>query len=269
MRFIAAVSVLFATLSACEPAPAPQSAAAPSPTTETQATPVAQTRFHAANPLHEAGDTVRGKAVLAQERAIGIVAPTYGDRAPSELTVVNDTASEVQTIARVRFYPQPDGGWTDTIWTREAGAYGGLMRATHDDYGLPVVARNGEWLRVHYAFARDGSPLSGWVRLAEGHTVYHDRDEQMYEFSTDLADPQSTDFFAQPGGQRVQVDLRPSHMLEVLRINGDWIQVALLRPDTSPCTGDPQLKVQRGDTVWVRRYNAQGKRQLLSAVAGC
>jgi hypothetical protein len=257
MRATAAVAVLSATLSACEPAPEVSSRIS-RPDSAVTATPFAQTRFRAAAALHEAPDSVRARALREQERAIGIVVPAYGERAPRELTVTNDTANEVQTVARVRFYPRPDGGWEDTIWTRTAGAFGELLRATHDDYGLPVVARQGEWLRVHYAFGPGGAALDGWVRLGGGETVYHDRDQQMFEFSTDLADAENTEFFARPGGQRVQVDLRPSHMLEVLRIEGDWIQVA-----------DPQLEVQRGDTVWVRRLNAQGKRQLHSAIAGC
>lgn len=267
MRVAAITLGMLATLSACEPAresppPAPRD-------TLSSVVPVAQTRFHAAVPLHEMPDSTREKAVLQQEKAIGIVVPVYGDSAPRELTVLNDTAHEVQTVARLRFYPRKDGGWTDTLWTTQSGTRHELMRATHEDYGLPVVARRSGWLRVIYGFGADGSPREGWVRLAEGQTVYHDRDAQMFEFSTDLADAEATEFFAAPGGQRVQVDLRPSHMLEVLRINGDWIQVALLRPDTTPCTGNPQLKVQRGDTVWVRRFDARGKRQLHSAVAGC
>ena len=268
MRNIAAALVLCATLSSCEPAPNPRPSAAPSDSPSAVA-PVVQARLQAAKYLHELSDSARLRAEIDREHAIGVVVPVYGERAPRELAVTNDTVYEVQTIARLRFYPRPDGGWTDTLFAREPNLFHQLVRATHEDYGLPVVARHGEWLRVHYAFAADGSPMAGWVRLAEGQTAYHDVNEQMSEFSTSLADANNTEFFRQPNGQRVQVDLRPTHMLEVLRIDGDWIQVALLRPDTTPCTGDPQLHVRAGDTVWVRRYNAQGRRQLHSAVAGC
>lgn len=266
MRSLAAGLVLWATLSGCEPAPEPRPANPPAP--EPVAVPVAQTRLHPAKYLHELADSARTRAEIAREHALGVVVSVWGDSAPGELTVLNDTAYEVQTVARVRFYLRPDGGWTDTLFAREPGLFHQLVRATHEDYGLPVVARNAEWLQVNYAFAADGSPRRGWVRLAKGQTVYHDVNEQMFEFSTSLASD-SAEFFKQPGGQRVQVDLRPTHMLEVLRIDGDWIQVALLRPDTTPCTGDPQLEVRRGDTVWVRRYDAHGRRQLHSAVAGC
>ena len=268
MSRIAAAWVLCATLSACEPSPEPRPSAAPSES-QTAAMPVAQARLHPAKYLHELADISRARAEVARDHAMGVIVPVYGERAPRDLTVTNDTAYEVQTVARVRFYPQPDGGWTDTLFAREPGLFHQLVRATHEDYGLPVVARNGEWLQVDYAFGADGSPRRGWVRLAEGQTIYHDVDAQLLEFSTSLADAEQTEFFAQPNGQRVQVDLRPTHMLEVIRIAGDWIQVALLRPDTTPCTGDPQLEVRGSDTVWVRRYNAQGRRQLHSAVAGC
>jgi hypothetical protein len=267
MRSLARAVVLIATLSGCEPAPEVPPVALPA--AKPGAVPAAQIRMHPAEPLHELPDSARERAELAQEQAVGTVVPVWGERAPGELQVINDTSHEVQTVARLRFYPRADGGWADTMWTREAGLFHALLRATHDDYGLAVVAKHGEWLRVLFAFGRNGVSRAGWVRLRAGQTVYHDRNAQMFEFSTSLANEQATEFFVRPGGQRVRVDLRPSHMLEVLRIDGDWIQVALLRPDTTPCTGDPRLKVQRGDTVWVRRYDARGRRQLTSAVAGC
>jgi hypothetical protein len=267
MRRVAMACILFATSPGCEPAPEPRPDVAPA--SPPSAVSIPQSRLQPARYLHELPDTARIRAETAQEHALGVVVPVYGERAPRELAIANDTAYEVQTIARLRFFPSPDGGWTDTLFVREPGLFHQMVRATHEDYGLPVVARRGEWLRVHYAFAANGTPRSGWVRLADGQTVYHAVDEQMFKFSTSLADENDTEFFARPGGQRVQVDLRPTHMLEVLRIEGEWIQVALLRPDTTPCTGDPQLEVRRADTVWVRRYNAQGKRQLHSAVAGC
>jgi hypothetical protein len=266
-RSIAAV--LLATLAACEPA----ANTLPRPVDdEPKPQPIphvsAQTRYHIATPLYELTDSA-SRAERHREQAIGVVVPVYGEAAPQELSVVNDTAYEIQTVARVRFYPRPEGGWTDTLWTREAGLYGALLRATHDDYGLPVVARHGNWLKVHYAYAADGSPRSGWVLLVPRESEYHDRDEQMFEFSTSLMNPGETEFFDRPEGNRVAVGLRPSHTLRVLRIEKDWIQIVLMQPDTSACTGDEDLKVARRDTVWVRRYDAQGKRQLTSAVAGC
>ena len=229
---------------------------------------VAQTRYHIAKPLYELTDSA-GRAERYRERAIGVVVPVYEEAAPQELSVVNDTAYEIQTVARVRFYPRPEGGWSDTLWTREADLYGGLIRATHDDYGLPVVARHGSWLRVHYAYAADGSPRSGWVRLVPRKSVYHDRDQQMFEFSTSLTNPAEAEFFDRPHGRRVAVGLRPSHTLRVLRIQNDWIEIVVMQPDTSACTGDEDLDVARRDTLWIRRYDAQGRRQLTSAVAGC
>ena len=127
----------------------------------------------------------------------------------------------------------------------------------------------GRWLRVHYAFAEDGSPRSGWVHLVPGKSVYHDRDRQLLEFSTTLTDPANTAFFSAPNGQPVAMDLRPSYTLAVLRVEQDWIQVVLMRPDTSACTGNENYRVTRRDTVWVRRHAASGKRQLTSAIAGC
>lgn len=262
-------ALLLTTLAACEPAPTPfprrvEDAPRPEPIQQVGA----QARYHIARPLHELTDSV-DRVERRREQAIGVVVPVFGEAAPQELSVVNDTAYEIQTVARVRFYPHPGGGWSDTLWTREVGLYGALIRATHDDYGLPVVAKHGNWLRVDYAYAADGSVRSGWVLLVSDKSVYHDRDQQLFEFSTNLANPAETELFDRPRGSRVAVGLRPSHTLRVLRIEKDWIQIVVMQPDTSACTGDEDLKVARRDTVWVRRYDAQGKRQLTSAVAGC
>lgn len=263
------VAVLLATLAACEPPPPPLArVSVDTPETEPLPHVSGQIRYHIARPLYELTDSA-DRAERYREQAIGVVVPVYGEVAPQELSVVNDTAYEIQTVARLRFYPREDGGWTDTLWTRASGLYGGLIRATHEDYGLPVTEVRGRWLRVHYAFAADGSPRSGWVQLVPGKSAYHDRDRQMYQFSTDLVNPQETVLHESPGSRPIGVDLGGSHTLRVLRIQGDWVQVVIMQPDTSACTGDEDLKVTRRDTVWVRKFNAQGKRQLTSAIAGC
>lgn len=271
MKGTAAVGLLCVMLAACEPPPRRAlPGAGGSAQTQTARAPqaVAQSRFHIARRLHELKDSTE-RVERLREQAKGVVVPTYGQVTPQELNVVNDTSYEIRTIARVRFYPLPDGGWTDTTWTSEPDLYTELVRATHDDYGLPVTEIRGRWLRVYYAFAEDGSPRSGWVHLVPGKSIYHDRDRQLFEFSSSLADSAGTEFFATPDGQPVAVDLRPSYTLSVLRVEKDWIQVVLMRPDTSACTGNENYRVARRDTVWLRRYNASGKRQLTSAIAGC
>ena len=271
MHLTALIGLVCVLLAACEPPPRPQlnGADGSSAQTATRAPQVvAQTRFHIARPLWEMKDSA-ARVERLREQAKGVVVPTYGQVTPQELNVVNDTSYEIRTLARVRFYPLSEGGWTDTTWTSEPGLYAELVRATHDDYGLPVVETRGRWLRVHYAFAEDGSPRSGWVHLVPGKSVYHDRDRQLLEFSTTLTDPANTDFYSTPNGQPMAVDLRPSYTLAVLRVEQDWIQVVLMRPDTSACTGNENYRVTRRDTAWVRRYGASGKRQLTSAIAGC
>ncbi len=271
MRCAAAAALFCAMLAACEPPPRqPLRGEGSRPQAEVARAPqvTAQTRFHMAQPLAEMKDSAERVARL-REQARGVVVPTYGQVTPQELNVVNDTVYEIRTIARVRFYPLPAGGWTDTTWTSEPGLYTELVRATHDDYGLLVTERRGRWLRVYFGFAGDGSPRSGWVNLVPGKSVYHDFDQQLVEFSTSLTDPANTQFFAAPGGQPVAVDLRPSYTLAVLDVTPEWIQVVLMRPDTSACTGNENHRVARRDTVWVRRFSPGGKRQLTSAIAGC
>lgn len=273
MRNVALFALTSLVWAACE-APKPQTfpgyaeKAADSSLVEAAVEKAARPHYFTARPLHELGDsTDRVERTLA--RARGVVVTTYVRPAPRELSVINDTVRDIQTVARVRFYPARDGGWTDTIWTRDADLYGGLVRATHDDYGLPVASVHGAWLRVIYAFRADGTPQYGWVRLVPGKLVYHDADRQMFEFSTSLVNPGATEFFAAPEGPQIHIDLDPSHTLRVVRTYGDWIQVVIMRPDTSACTGDESLNVLSRDTAWVRRYDATGRRQLQSAIAGC
>jgi hypothetical protein len=268
----ALLAVLCVMLPACEQSPrAPAQRALPAGTADTsRAAPVAvaQGRFHIARPLYELTDSL-ARVNRLRERAKGIVVPAFGEGVPQELNVVNDTVYEIQTVARVRFYPREEGGWSDTIWTRAPGLYTDLLRATHDDYGLPVTAVHGRWLRVDYAYAADGTPHAGWVYLAPGRAVYHDRDAQLLEFNTTLVDPDSAEIVLVPGGRPLRIDMSAGYTLRVLRIEDEWIQVLLMRPDTSACTGNETLRVTRRDTVWVRRYDARGMRQLTSAVAGC
>jgi len=268
----AALAVLGVVLTACEPSPrAPAQGALSEGTAETaRAAPaaLAQGRFHIARPLYELTDSLQ-RVNRLRERAKGVVVPAFGEGVPQELNVLNDTVYEIQTVARVRFYPSEAGGWSDTIWTRAPDLYAQLLRATHEDYGLPVTAVHGRWLRVDYAYAADGSPRAGWVYLAPGRAMYHDRDAQLREFSTTLANPDSAELVLTPGGRPLRVDMSAGYTLRVLRIEDEWIQVLLMRPDTSACTGNEGLRVTRRDTVWVRRFDARGMRQLTSAVAGC
>jgi hypothetical protein len=257
---------LLATLPACEP---PRDRPPVPPARDAAAAPAAQSRFYPTHMLDDLTEAAGDSARRQRERAQGIVVSKFTTNAPDELVVLNDTSHEVQTVARVRFYKSADGGWTDTIWTRESGLYGEIMRATHEDYGLPVMSVHGPWLRVHYAYAVDGAPRAGWVKLVPGTTIFHDWDQQLFEFSTSLARPETTALYAAPNGGQLQIDLTERHTLQVLRADPQWIRVVIMRPDTSACTGDEKLKVRQRDTVWVRRFNAQGQRQLQSAFAGC
>lgn len=251
---------------ACQPKPesSPERARA-----QPTAAPVARIRFYPASHLVDLADSIQQKIERVQARGIGTVVPDHIKDPPSELVVSNDTAGEVQTAARVRFYAQPDGGWSDTTWAREPNLHGQLIRATHEDYGLPVLSRHADWLRVAYAFTKLGEPKLGWVKLSPPRTQFHESDKQMLEFSNSLTDPMSTTFYRAPNGQPVKLPLAPSHFIEVLRINGNWIQINVVRPDTSSCTGTIGAKVQHSDTVWIARYNSEGLRQISTAVAGC
>lgn len=266
MRGAAVVSLMCATLSACEPASETRSANNP-PT----AAPVAQSRFYAARPLWNLQDPAVLDSIERQKaRAIGIVYPAFAGELPAEIAVVNDTAHEVQTVARVRFFRSPEGGWTDSLFVRDPALFAvGLERATHEDYGLPVVTRQREWARVIFAFDSTGASRQGWVRIESGRTLFQAEDSALLSFSTHFGANEPEAFFDRPAGNRVAVSTSPSANVQVLEVQSDWIRIALTIPDTAECGGDPTAKVLRRDTVWIRRLAANGRRQIVAAVAGC
>ena len=267
MRHAAVVSLMCATLCACEPAPE----ARPVTQDSAVAMPVAQARFHAARLITDLQDpAIADRIEETKARSVGIVYPAITGNLPGELAVVNDTSHEVQTVARLRWYLAPEGGWSDTLWVRDARLYGAsLERATHDDYGMAAMARRGEWAQVVFAFDSVGTAQRGWVRIVPERVLYADYDSLLLNLSTQFNDPAAVTFFDKPAGQRINMALPASHSVSVIGFQGEWIQVALASPDTSACTGDPEARIQRRDTVWVPRLNTNKRRQIFAATAGC
>src|SRR5687767_5978125 len=111
MRIAAAVVMLWATSSACEPAREEPARAADSLPVK----PVAQTRFYPTRPFAALSESAKAAIELERARAQGMVFSEFEGSVPAELTILNDTAYEVQTSARLRFYSLPDGGMTDTL----------------------------------------------------------------------------------------------------------------------------------------------------------
>jgi hypothetical protein len=168
MRAPAFLWLAYASLTACEPAREEPAGSPPS----AAAVPAAQMRFYPAKPLSELREPALSIVDSSRARAVGIAYTSFEASAPNELTILNDTAHEVQTSARLRFYPIPNGGWSDTLWVRQPKLYSQLERASLDDYGLQVASVHGSWLRVIYAYDSAGAAQLGWVRVAPGHVMY-------------------------------------------------------------------------------------------------
>ena len=267
MRLAAAIVMLCAMSFGCQPAP--ETAEHATDTTSASAAPVAQLRLYPARSTADLPQRAVPRVDSTKAKAAGIVYAEFEGSAPAELTILNDTSHEVQTIARLRFYALPDGGMTDTLWVRRPDLFGDLERATHEHYGLQASSRHGGWARVNYAYDADGVAQEGWVQIVPGKVHYASYDSLMQSVSTDFSDPAAARFYDRPGGTGVRVSLEPSHALKVLEPRAGWIRIILTVPDTTECTGDPNATVTRRDTVWVPRVNASGRRQLVSAVAGC
>lgn len=259
------LTLLCIALSACEPPPEPAARVPNTPAT----TPVAQTRFYPTRYFADLPPAAIDVVELSKARASGIVYTEFEGSTPTELTILNDTAHEVQTIARLRFYNMPDGGFSDTLWVRRAGLFSELERASHEHYGLQAATLQGAWARINFAYDSAGRPQQGWVRVDPPRVNYAGYDSLMMSVSSRFADPAGVRFFNRPAGDLLQISIAPSYSLAVLQVQGEWIRVALAVPDTTECVGDPKARVQRRDTVWVPRINASGRRQIISAVAGC
>ena len=233
------------------------------------ATVSAEPRLHPVQPQFQLRDSAAEAAERAEARALGIVYSMFADTLPAELAVLNDTSGEVRTVARVRFYQMASGGWADTIWANQPGLYGTLTRASHEEYGLQTLGVSGNWAQAIYAYNEAGDPQLGWVRLVPRRVQHVAYDSLLFQYTSDLLNPDAAVFYDKPEGKPVKVSLEPNYSLDVLQVAGEWIRIALAVPDTAECTGDPSATVARRDTVWVPRINKNGYRQLYSAVAGC
>jgi hypothetical protein len=178
-------------------------------------------------------------------------------------------------VAYVGGWPAGDGGRVNVFAASEPGLIGELTRANHDDYGLVAERIERGWARVVYGYTARGESRKGWVRLSTEGVGYVSYDQQILQHGTWFQEPEKVELFERPNGRRVPFSVfpsattEPSYMLEVLAIRGNWIQVRLTVPDTDPCGGDPDQKVERSATLWVRRHDARGRYQIDYAAAGC
>jgi len=221
------------------------------------------------------GSTMGNDAAIREARIEGIGAVYVGGGNPARELVVRQKADDAApvlaylgTVARV-------DGLHSVYAANEPNLIGELERVSHDDYGLVADRVQGGWARAVYGYTRTGQVRRGWVRLMPGHVEYKSYDAQILQHITWFEKPESVELFDRPNGQRVRFPLRPfaadapDYELEVLLIRGSWIEVQITVPDTNPCAGNPEAKVERRARTWVRRHDRRGRYQIAYAPAGC
>ena len=234
--------------------------------TAAPATPV-KAAFHDVETF--SGSSLGGDADVYAARREGI-GQVYG----AALVLRSRPREDAPVVAYLDHELTGDGGSRVAFKASEAGLHEELTRVSHDDYGLIVDSIRRGWAKVIYGYRLTGEVRFGWVQLVPGQVVFVSYDEQL-EHYPHFVDPGRVDLFEKPNGRRVEFPLtskaggEPNYKLSVLSIETHWIQVALEVPDTDPCGGDPEAKVERSTTVWVRRFDGKGRYQIGYSPAGC
>ena len=197
---------------------------------------------------------------------------TFGRGA--ELVVRSRPRQDAPVVAYLDYELSGDGGWTIAFKASEQGLREEITRVSHEDYGLVVTALQGDWARVVYGYHLTGQVRLGWVQLVPGRVVFVSYEDQLRQNEIYFIDPQRVELFEQPDGRRIDFPLSKgddelTYKLTLLSIRRDWIEVALEVPSTEPCGGDPEAKVERSTTAWVRRYDSKGRYQVGYAAGGC
>ena len=211
----------------------------------------------------------------ARQEGIGEVyatMDTFGRGA--ELVVRSHPRQNAPVIAYLDYELSADGGWTIAFKASEPGLREEITRVSHEDYGLVVASVQGDWARAVYGYHLTGEVRVGWVQLVPGHVVFVSYEDQLRQNEVYFTDPQRVELFEQPDGRRIEFPLSKAddeltYKLTLLSIRGDWIEVGLEVPSTEPCGGDPEAKVERSTTAWVRRYDSKGRYQIGHAAGGC
>lgn len=237
-------------------------------------TPV-KTTFHEVETF--SGSSLGGDAHIYASRREGI-GQVYASAEPSasapELIVRSRPRPDAPVVAYIDYAFPGDGSSATAFRASEPGLREEITRVSHDDYGLVVDSIRRGWARVVYGYRLTGDVRFGWVRLVPGRIVFVSYDDQLAHYPY-FVDPGRVELFEKPNGRRVEFPLtpksgkEPSYKLSVRSIETDWIQVVLEVPDTDPCGGNPEAKVERTTTAWVRRHDSKGRYQIGYASAGC
>lgn len=210
-------------------------------------------------------------AATADDR--GVVIPVITSAPvgfPRNLEISSAPDSTANVVAYVDFFANAEGGWTDTLRALTPNLFGQLTRAGHDDYGLPFDSVAGSWAQVIYGYTADGREHKGWIHLKQDSVGLITYDQMMMQYQSWFADPGSVTLYDRPGGTVVPpFPFELGYSMQVVSVSPEWIQVKLVVPDTTECSGDPKATVRGRALLWLKRESNNPQRQIWSAVAGC
>lgn len=239
-------------------------------------TSAAQEPFHKVG--HFSGSSMGSDAHIYETRreGIGVVYGTVSSFGPDrELVVRREPRDTSPIVAYLDYRFMSDGGWEIVFEASEPGLVEEFSHATNEDAGLVVDARKADWVRAVYGYTAKGDVRLGWVKLLPGRVTFVSYDELIRTQVPLLARPDEVQLFAAPNGRRLPFRLVPdggdhaSYKLEVLKIEANWIQVALDVPNTHPCSDYADAKLQRSTTAWVRRHDSRGRYQVWYVTDSC
>lgn len=223
------------------------------------------------------GSSMGDDAAIWEARIQGIGAVYVAGANPAvELVVRQKRSHEAPVVGYLGTVAQANGGLVTVYAANEPNLIGEIERVSHEEFGLVVDLVQGGWVRAVYGYTRTGQVRRGWVQLNVGRIEYKSYDEQISEHITWFEEPEKVELFDRPNGRRVRfplgvtaADPAGDYELEVLSIRGSWIEVRLTVPNTNPCSGNFEAKVQRRTRAWVRRHDRRGRYQIAYGAAGC
>ena len=164
-----------------------------------------------------------------------------------------------------------DWTWEYRLETAERALLRNDVEWSYEENGLPVdsVSPDGAWMRVLHATDAQGEQRYGWVRTAPD-TRIEWWTGVLTEQSLFFRNPDSLAVYAEPGGQRVWLDIAgsgegPDYAMTPLQRRDPWMRVVLTTPSDF-CMDPPVVKT---DTVWIRYLDDRGRPRVWYYPRGC
>ena len=187
--------------------------------------------------------------------------------------VIRETPSADGPILARWIHRYGGGAWEFRLETAETGLGRGDIEWTYEESGLPIdsVLPDRSWARVVYGATADNAPRTGWARLGD-RVLVENWDVILPQQNLFFRPPENLAFHDSPGGAPVELEIARGdtpdgldYGMRPLRIQGDWMQVAVTTP-SNYCFDPPEV---RTDTVWIRYLDDRKRPRVWFYTRGC